>query len=505
MTPHKNVRKKTRILTLFILTIGLSLSAFNLFTLNLFSSNTKMDDKSNLVVFEDRNLKTSSYPQTFENSGEDINVSLHQSYVNTSFDTIVNTSVVNGNSFTLPSPTDVNFNSSFVNITVKDIYAPNKTLSVEEDYQSIIGYNLAANQPYASFTVVGSSYLENISAVLYNDDSRDGQLQVRIYNSTWNSGLSRNEPSSSYTTLVQYADGYIVRNYDGWYNFTNLDHYLDSSKTDNNTFYIYIRDGNDNAQWRYAMDSSVPDNSDDQLAYEYNPGLLLINPSGDTIDLTLLLDLYLQDNTPKPSNIKLKINGTNLNDNGIDNRGYWSNTDEYGSADGELNFEVTADWWDVECNISQVQINYTKTDLKASSNFEVSGSGQDIVWNVTRNSGLAYFDTNFGDYRINFTIPSIWNEINIQVFNGTDNRTSTINKRLLGSGYRDVEVPNAGNGTYWFLNTTSSNLLSAISTYVGGVAYDTVNYTNIVRFNVTFSEIVMNGTLNLSIYSPTPN
>ncbi|KKK70513.1 hypothetical protein LCGC14_2923230, partial [marine sediment metagenome] len=175
-----------------------------------------------------------------------------------------------------------------------------------------------------------------------------------------------------------------------------------------------------------------------------------------------------------------------------------------GSTSGKLKYNISADWWDVESNITQVQINYTRTDLKASSNFEISGSGQDIRWNVTRNGGIDYFDTNFNNYTINFTIPTTWNKIN--VFNGSTNKTDSISPYSWNNGYIDIKIPNAGNGTYWFLNATSTNLISSIDTYVSGVAINNIaNFTNVVRFNITFSEMIMNGTLNFTVYSPTPN
>ncbi|GAI79657.1 unnamed protein product [marine sediment metagenome] len=215
--------------------------------------------------------------------------------------------------------------------------------------------------------------------------------------------------------------------------------------------------------------------------------------------------MTLPDNTPVPTAIGLRINGSQINNLNGENEGFWNSADTFSNGLGELSFDVSADWWDVECNITQVQINYTRTDLKAVSNFEISESGQDVTWNVTRNGGIDHFDTNFNNYTINFTIPITWS--NVRVFNdSSDERTSSIPNPLVNNGYKEIKIPNAGNGTYWFLNATSSNLINSIDTYVGGLDIDYIaNYTNVVRFNVTFSEMIMNGTLNLSIYSPTPN
>ena len=144
------------------------------------------------------------------------------------------------------------------------------------------------------------------------------------------------------------------------------------------------------------------------------------------------------------------MNNTNINDI-TQGSGYWNPSGSYSSSSNQLNFTISADWWDVKCNISKVQINYTKTDLRADSSFEVLGNGQDVLWNVTKSGGLNYFDSRFNNYRINFTISSRWS--NIEVWNGGIDKTGDITTRNLNH-YKEVRVWKAGNGTYWFLNAT---------------------------------------------------
>ncbi|GAI72533.1 unnamed protein product, partial [marine sediment metagenome] len=446
--------------------------------------------------------------QNFGGAGENLNITVHQSLLNTSM--IEFTNLDTFNSFTEPFPNFNGYNTSFINMTVDNIFAPNYSLIVEDDYQVFQGYQIAsAPHAYASFTVKSSCYLDNISTVLYNDnDAVNADIQIRIYNSTWNSGQSRNEPDSGYTQIVSYGT-YTFNNFDGWYNFTNLNHFLNISKTANNTFYVYVRDGNDdNTQWRWASDGAVPDNNDEQNAYEYNPLLQFINPSGSTIDLTLKVDLVPLSNTPKPEYIGLNINNSAVTGHGnINGSGYWNPNQSFSSATDELNFIVSADWWDVSCNITSVQINYTKTDVQAISSFDISGSESlTVQWNVTITNGLNYFDSRITDFNtINFTIPSIWQETTIKVFNGgTEIQASNLNKRLLNNAYREVQVLNANNGTFWHLTANSTNLLSSIDTYVSGVAMSIANHSNIVELNATFSEIIKTGDLNLSVYSPLP-
>ena len=157
---YTNVRKRKRkAVFLFILICFLSSS---LFAQNLFQDIDDNEFEVDNFTFDSdilKNLKTSSYPQTFGSSGEDINITLHQSYMNTSFDTIVNTSIVNGNNFTLPSPKNVFFNSTFTNITVNNIIAPNKSLIIDLEKREYFGQN--PNKLYHHFRPIPDSQNPN--------------------------------------------------------------------------------------------------------------------------------------------------------------------------------------------------------------------------------------------------------------------------------------------------------------------------------------------------------
>ena len=113
----------------------------------------------------------------------------------------------------------------------------------------------------------------------------------------------------------------------------------------------------------------------------------------------------------------------------------------------KITFDLTADWWEVSCNVSGVHLNYTKTDVPAIPSFDISGSGQTVQWNVTRKGGFNYFDSRFSNYQINFTIPNTWDEDTIKVFNGGTPKSSDSTNRSLGNGYREIQVLNAGNGS----------------------------------------------------------
>jgi len=493
----RNSNKKKRIKTcLVLLFYFLSISLFINFNFEppFYKDDANKDDFINFP-------KTSDLLPSFKGVGDKVNITLHQSILNTS--TIEFTNLDNENSFTEPFPIFNGYNTSFINMTIDGIFAPNQTLIVEDDYTPFGTYRIdnTVPLPYVSFTVPSSSYIDNFSVRIFNDnDANSGDFQVRIYNSTWNSGLSRNEPDSGYDEVVSYGT-YVIDNFTGWYNFTDLNYFLDTSTTANNTFYLRLRDGNDDTDWYLASDETDPDNDDESDVYKYDPALQLIQVLGNYIDLTLILDLNPINSTPNPQDIGLQINDLivsgYLNINGS---GYWSPSQSFSSTTDELNFTISADWWDVSCNISSVQINYTKTDLRADSSFEVLGSGQDVLWNVTKPGGLNYFDSRFNNYTINFTISSRWTDI--EVWNGSTNKTGDIKTNDLNN-YKDIQVFNAGNGTYWFLNATSSNLLENIKKYVGTTSTaDTFNYTDLVHFNGTFSSSISDGSINLSVYNP---
>ena len=122
----RNSNKKRKIIICSVLLLSfLSITIFANFNFEppFYKDDANKDDFTNFP-------KTSNSLPSFNGVGDKVNITLHQSYLNNSFNTIVNTSKVNGNNFTLPSPTDISFNSTFTNMTIKDIYAPNKTLII---------------------------------------------------------------------------------------------------------------------------------------------------------------------------------------------------------------------------------------------------------------------------------------------------------------------------------------------------------------------------------------
>jgi len=497
-----NYKKKS--LILLLLSFGMIFANIGFSSLNFPINFTSINEETNLendLDYQEPTPKTSEY-QNFNGAGEKINITLHQSYLNNSFNTALNPSDPNNNSFLLPSPIDTAFNSSYTEIKIEDINAPNKTLNLE--LGTTLNNALFNNRIVGSFRVLNDCVLQNLSIYLSESGggtADDATVRIQVFNSSWSG--SRIEPDTA-TGLIDKTQVVPNEHTGQWYNYTfNVN--LDASNTYNNTFFIYLRQTSDffdtSAFYHYELDSSGVDSS---ITYYSADGGSTWNSYASDRDISSQIIVGLNDNTPKPSDINMKINGSVITDTGTTNSGSWTSTNSYSNSAGELLFITSADWWDVTCNISQVLINYTKTDAPASSSFDISESGQTVQWNVTRNGGLNYFDSRFSNYQINFTIPNSWDKDTIKVFNGGTPKTSDSTNHSLGNGYREVNVLNAGNGTYWYLTANSTNLISSIDTYISGIALSNVNYSSIVDFNTTFSEIIRNGDLNLSVYSPSP-
>ncbi|NVM17545.1 MAG: hypothetical protein HWN80_07500, partial [Candidatus Lokiarchaeota archaeon] len=479
--------RKIKAIFLLVLAFGMTFTSISslFFTSSPFQVGFENNDNEkleNLTDVENQIPKISEYKE-FDGSGDQFNMILHQSLINSSTVEFDNIDVVN--SFSEPFPQYNGFNTSYINISIDNVYAPNYTYIVEDDPFEA-STDLAPT--YAtSFIVNSSCYIINASFNLFIAFGTP-TANVYLFNSTWVG--SQSQPNSASAQII----GSIPSPLTGWNNLVLSKTLLNISLTDNNTWFIGLREGTgvNSLEWRYVQDITNGDNS-----YAYRVGVSLVQN-----DYECKVGLSPLNQNSLPSDIGLRINGTLVSDT-TQGSGTWSSTTAYNSQTNALEFSLTSDWWDVSCNVTNVEINYTKTDLKATSSFNIPRSGQDVQWNVTVAGGLNYFDSRIANFNtINFTIPDMWKDTTIKVFNGTTEKTSLI-KRVLGNGYREVQVLNAGNGTNWYLNANSTNLISSISTYVSGIYMTQVNFTNEIRFNATFGETISNGNLNLSVFSPT--
>ncbi|MFX1414220.1 MAG: hypothetical protein ACFFA2_10325, partial [Promethearchaeota archaeon] len=496
-----NFYKTKRILALLLLTFGAITSTIgNHFLITGLNRNGYNNNVKSEVLGDDEKfdepLPRSAEPQDFNGIGEQINITLHQSLIDTATKQFSNLDV--SNSFTEPFPLFAGYETSFVNISINNINAPNKTLNLELATSS--SDQISTDLFAYSFTIRNTCIIQNFSIYLSESGGSGGSVDIKIliFNATYDSIDSRIEPHTN-TGLIDITQSVPDEHTGQWYNFT-LNKVLDAANTYNNTFFIYFYQNTNFNFARGYYHYQTGTTTDNYLVYrDSGAGWQAL-----ARDISSQVIVGLNDNTPRPTEINLKVNGTLVNNLGIGNQGFYSSTQKFSSADGNIDFEVTADWWEVSCDIIRVEINFTKIDLKANSIFKILSSSDNVQWNVSVVGGLNYFDSRVTDFNtINFTIPKTWLSNSIKVFNDTSEWLSAdINKDFTKNGYRYVQVLNAGNGSNWYLLANSTNLLSSINTYVSGIQRQIVNFSNNVEFRGTFSEVISNGVLNISVYSP---
>ncbi|MFX0012866.1 MAG: hypothetical protein ACFE9R_21330, partial [Candidatus Hermodarchaeota archaeon] len=501
-----NSRKSKKILILLLLTITISFFEFN--KVGWEKSEVLVTPKSYSDYQPFDKIRTADYSATHSSTGENMNIALHQSLINTTEREYSN--LDNYATLVEACPaSDPNFNSSYIEIDVAQIEAPNKTLDIESSSSNAILDITASIAGATHFISRGNGYIENVSVRLTNIDlTTDATCQMVLY--AFDSGNNRPAGTNQYDVYATLGNFAFPNNtYSQWYTLTGIHQLINNSDTDDDKWFIGLFDnsvGGGDMWWDYTRDdlNFGGDGVDETDSYLYSGGTWMLYQTAapaTTIDFNIQVDLAPLNNTPKPTQINLTINDKEVSDVDFQS-GKWIETVPLVNPSGNLHFIISADWWDVSCNITNALINYTKTDLVASSEFNIAGSGQLVNWNVTRVGGLNFFDPRFSAYRINFTIPALWFNPSIRVFNGAVERTSDINKRLLGNGYREINIPSAGNGNYWYLTADSTNLLSSIDTYLGGILANIYNFTDITHFNATFSTEINDGEINLSVYSP---
>ena len=135
--------------------------------------------------------------------------------------------------------------------------------------------------------------------------------------------------------------------------------------------------------------------------------------------------------------------------NGGENNGTMTSTAAFPSSNNQLNFTLDADWWDVECNITKIQVNYTKTDLIGITNFTVIKNAVNVDWYSDVSNTIISFDSRFENFYMNFTVPATWS--NLKIFNGSIDQKNVDKTGSIINGYQDISTFGAGNGTNWYL------------------------------------------------------
>ncbi|MFW9878594.1 MAG: hypothetical protein ACFFG0_36400, partial [Candidatus Thorarchaeota archaeon] len=402
--------------------------------------------------------------------GEKLNVTLHQSYLNAA--PIGFTNLSNLNTFSIPCPTEPTFNASYTEFQIENIYAPNKSWVVEDE--GIINViNITSSDYYfASFKPIGVGYLEKISVMVRETDvAQTTGLSIYLFNSENVSTRPRPYQQIGTTSIVDTSE--IIGDTFYWHNMTNIHAKYNCSETFENTFFLLLDKESGGVStditFKGNFDNELGDNSDDTIVLDSaeNPvrfgGII-------RVDIALKLGFAPLDNTPTPSSINLRINNTNLSDIGNENQGSWMSFEEYSNPSGELEFELLADWWDVGCDITHAQINYTKTDLKASTTYEIPEP--DLVhWNASIEEPINSFDsrTDNNNY-IAFWVPENWSDI--KAFNGNVEKPIDISLPAI-NGFKKVIVFQAENGVNWYLTAVIDNRIPGN----GGEAIPFGNYT----------------------------
>lgn len=386
--------------------------------------------------------------------GESLNVTLHQSYVNST--TIEFANLSDSNEFTLPCPTESTFNSSYTELQIEDIEAPNRSWLVEGDYNMTVINITSSNFYYSSFHPKGVGYLENISVFVRETDvAQTTGLTIYLYNAENDTGRTRPYQQVGILPIVDNSE--IIGDKFYWHNITNIHARYNCSETFDDTFFLFLDKemGGLSTQIEFngTLDNELGDNSDDTIVLDSSENPVRFGGIV-RVDIALKLDFSPLDNTPSPSNISLKINNTSVSDNGLTNSGSWINTKEYTNPSGSLEFDLSADWWDVTCHITRTQINYTKTDLKANTNYEIPELDL-ILWNASIDESIDSFDSRINNYsNIQFTIPANWSDI--KAFNGSIENSIVVSGTVI-NGYRVALILGAGNGANWYITASVDN------------------------------------------------
>ncbi|MHA1339778.1 MAG: hypothetical protein ACTSRZ_06620, partial [Promethearchaeota archaeon] len=237
---------------------------------------------------------SAEYSNSRSGSGKNISIEVGMNYKSP---TSTSMSATNSNSDILSvlAPTDQTFNTSFSNITVGNIQAPNKSITYEPmAYRS----SYTTNGYYsASFKVTQNCYISNAS--FYVSATAGSVVLVSLFNSTWNG--TDNVPTLNQRII---NNSYTIQNAGAqWITLTfqqNSDSYLNNSLTANNTWYISLTTSSGTVNWFFEEDISDRDDSD---SYFYNGSAwnTVYDTNSKEIDFSLHIGLSTSENLfPEP-------------------------------------------------------------------------------------------------------------------------------------------------------------------------------------------------------------
>ncbi|MFX1538645.1 MAG: hypothetical protein ACFFDI_31040, partial [Promethearchaeota archaeon] len=279
--------KGKRINQLGIIIFLILIPLFNI-TLNFHLINSTSTDLSTFNGYGNKKSlwkseKSTTYTPDFTGTGENCNITLEQSLVDTSVITISNMSDPTNNSFYEPCPTAQNFPSSLVNMTIEDIYASNKSFIIEDDV--IFKVLEPVSDHYVSITLRGTGYIENISFYVNRTTTYPTKLNVYLYNAENVSGLPRPYrlvPS----TLI--ATSNIILNKPHWLNLTGIHTFYNCSETFQDTFFLQVEKVGGSTEIEMFGYYDILD-GDDQIVLDSAENLHL--SGGQPVDVGLKISL----------------------------------------------------------------------------------------------------------------------------------------------------------------------------------------------------------------------
>ena len=283
-----------------------------------------------------------------------------------------------------------NWNVTQTYLKFTDIFGEEVQVTVEDSYDN--GSKNCQNEKYAtSFTIYEDTNLLGFSAYIYDQGSDAEGLRVRIYTASWSGTLIAPNTAYFYSEFISTVD---IPNFVGWQNIDIPDVFLNTSETNNNTFFIELfGSAGEDINWYYESDAI---NGDQSYAYVYSSGWFLTDNGDDLIDLALKVNL--SNYSPSPSEINMQVNGMDVSDSSVNGEGVVTLSETY--VGSSINFDVTANSF----------INYTvnltcdfqnQTTITPTS----SSSGTDTEWNLNFAGNFLSDSTN---KEIKVTIGADW-------------------------------------------------------------------------------------------------
>ncbi|MHA2394003.1 MAG: hypothetical protein ACXAEX_18880, partial [Promethearchaeota archaeon] len=316
---NPNNRKSKRILILFLITI--TMVSLNVSQLIWVFDNSHAESNTPNEYELPNKLKISDYSSTYNGIGGNFEISLHQSLVNTTETEFSN--LDNYNTLIEACPkSDLNFNSSYIEIDVDHIIAPNKTIDIESSSSNGIVDLSNSIAGATHFVSRGNGYIENVSVRLTNVDlTNNATCQLVIY--AYDAGFNRPAGANQYDEYAILATFEIPNNtYSQWYTITGIHQKINNSDTDDNTWFIGLLDnsvGGGDMWWDYTRDdlNFGGDGVDETDSYIFTGGAWSLYQTAapvSTIDFNAIVNLAPLNNTPKPSQINLTIDNKKVND-----------------------------------------------------------------------------------------------------------------------------------------------------------------------------------------------